>query len=249
MRTITSRKSERVKELTKLHKKSSRYAAGHFLAEGPVVVAMAPSDRIEELFLTEEYLEEFESFDTPTTLVSAEVMGALCESESPQGVLALCSIARQDSTEILARPGQIVVVDSLSDPGNMGTIIRTAHAAGAAGILTFGSCVDPLNSKVVRSSAGSLFHVPIAQLAGPEVLPRDRSVFVLTGQGSVELSPGIAAGSSNPIWIIGSEAHGVSDTWVSGKWNFTGVRIPMAPGVESLNAAVSAALCLYSHVI
>jgi TrmH family RNA methyltransferase len=249
LRTITSRKSERVKELTKLHKKSSRYAAGHFLAEGPSVVAMAPSDRIEELFLTEEYLEEFESFDTATTLVSAEVMSALCESESPQGVLALCSIAKEDSTEILSRPGQIVIVDSLSDPGNMGTIIRTAHAAGAAGILTFGSCVDPLNSKVVRSSAGSLFLVPIAQVAGPEVLPKDRPVFVLTGQGSVELHPGITAGSNNPIWVIGSEAHGVSDTWVSGKWSFTGVRIPMAAGVESLNAAVSAALCLYSHVI
>jgi TrmH family RNA methyltransferase len=249
LRTITSRKSERVKELTKLHKKSSRYSAGHFLAEGPSVVAMAPSDRIEELFLTEEYLEQFESFDTATTLVSAEVMSALCESESPQGVLALCSIAKEDSTEILSRPGQIVIVDSLSDPGNMGTIIRTAHAAGAAGILTFGSCVDPLNSKVVRSSAGSLFHVPIAQVAGPEVLPKDRSVFVLTGQGSVELHPGITAGSNNPIWVIGSEAHGVSDTWVSGKWSFTGVRIPMAAGVESLNAAVSAALCLYSHVI
>ncbi len=249
MRTITSRKSERVKELTKLHKKSSRYAAGHFLAEGPSVVAMAPSNRIEELFLTEEHLEEFESFDTATTLVSAEVMSALCESESPQGVLALCSIAKEDATEILSRPGQIVIVDSLSDPGNMGTIIRTAHAAGAAGILTFGSCVDPLNSKVVRSSAGSLFHVPIAQVAGPEVLPKDRSVFVLTGQGAVELHAGITADSNNPIWVIGSEAHGVSDTWVSGKWSFTGVRIPMAAGVESLNAAVSAALCLYSHVI
>ena len=81
------------------------------------------------------------------------------------------------------------------------------------------------------------------------MLPKDRPVFVLTGEGSVELHPGITAGASNPIWVIGSEAHGVSDTWGSGKWSFTGVRIPMAPGVESLNAAVSAALCLYSHVI
>ncbi len=249
MRTITSRKSERVKELTKLHKKSSRYAAGHFLAEGPGVVSMAPRDQIEELFLTEQYLEQFESFDVATTLVSSEVMGALCESESPQGVLALCSIVKRDSAEILSRPGQIVVVDSLADPGNMGTIIRTAHAAGAAGILTFGSCVDPLNSKVVRSSAGSLFHVPIAQLAGPEVLPRDRSVFVLSGHATAELNPETASSTSNPIWVIGSEAHGVSDTWESGKWKFAQVRIPMAAGVESLNAAVSAALCLYSQVI
>jgi TrmH family RNA methyltransferase len=213
------------------------------------VVAMAPSDQIEELFLTEEYLEQFESFDTPTTLVSSEAMSALCESESPQGVLALCSIVKRDPTEILSSPGQIVVVDSLADPGNMGTIIRTAHAAGAAGILTFGSCVDPFNSKVVRSSAGSLFHVPIAQLAGPEVLPRDRPVFVLSGQAIVELGPDTAADAGSPIWVIGSEAHGVSETWVSGKWSFSQVRIPMDPGVESLNAAVSAALCLYSQVI
>lgn len=249
MRTITSRKSERVKELTKLHKKSSRYAVGQFLAEGPAVVSMAPSNQIEELFLTEEHLEQFESFDVSTTLVSTEVMGALCESESPQGVLALCSIVKRDSTEILARPGQIVVVDSLSDPGNMGTIIRTAHAAGAAGILTFGSCVDPFNSKVVRSSAGSLFHVPTAQLAGPEGLPRDRPVFVLSGQAAVQFGPETAATIGNPIWVIGSEAHGVSETWVSAKWSFSQVRIPMDPGVESLNAAVSAALCLYSQVI
>jgi len=249
LRTITSRKSERVKELTKLHKKSARYAAGHFLAEGPAVVSMASSTQIEELFLTEEFLEEFESFDIPTTLVSAEVMSELCESEAPRGVLALCPLPTSDYSEILSRPGQVIVLDSLSDPGNMGTIIRTAHAAGAAGILTFGSCVDPLNSKVVRSSAGSLFHVPIAQLAGPEVLPRDRAVFVLTGHADMELGPQTISGTDKPIWVIGSEAHGVSDTWVSGKWNFTQMRIPMAAGVESLNAAVSAALCLYSQVI
>ena len=105
MRTITSRKSERVKELTKLHKKSYLYTAGRFLAEGPAVVAMAPSDQIEELFLTEEYLEQFESFDTSTTLVSSEAMSALCESESPQGVLALCTIV--SATPLKSCPAQV----------------------------------------------------------------------------------------------------------------------------------------------
>lgn len=250
MRSISSRKSDRVKELVRLHKKSHRYEAGLFLAEGPAVVHMAleyARDRVIEVFVLEHLVDQYLEFDVSITVCSSEVIEAISGTSSPQGVIALCRMANFQTQEIVASGGVIVVLDSISDPGNLGTIIRTADATEAAGVLLYGNCVDPYNDKVVRSSAGSIFRVPTAHLDSMSDLPQTRRVCALAAQADLTL-PELELGASHdtPIWVIGSEAHGISPEWNSRIPAPTYLRIPMAAGVESLNAAIAASVCLYT---
>jgi TrmH family RNA methyltransferase len=248
MRTISSRKSDRVKELVRLQKKADRHAAGLFLAEGPAVVHVAlehsPS-RVVEVFALEDFVDEFAETGVSITLCSPEVIAALSGSQSPQGVMALCRMSDTQSHSICETPGAVVVLDNISDPGNMGTIIRTADAIGAAGVLTFGNCVDVYNDKVVRSSAGSLFRVPIARLADPSAIPRERDIYALSAHSSIPLTS-VDLSGSNTVLVVGSESHGISVEWDGSGVPFTSIAIPMQPGVESLNAAVATAICLYT---
>lgn len=247
MRTISSRKSDRVKELVRLHKKADRHTAGLFLAEGPAVVDVALAQdvsRVVEVFALEGFVDQYVDKGVSVTLCSPEVITALSGSQSPQGVVALCQMNVIEPNEIFERSGLVVVLDNISDPGNMGTIIRTADATGAAGILTFGHCVDIYNDKVVRSSAGSIFRVPIAQLADPADIPRNRNTFALTAQSATSLAT-VDLSSPQSVLVVGSESHGISPAWEKSGVEVTTVAIPMQPGVESLNAAVATSVCLY----
>ncbi len=247
MRTISSRKSDRVKELVRLHKRSERYTAGLFLAEGPAVVRVAMEyapESVTEVFATDDFVDEFHELGALVTRCTTEVIEALSGSVTPQGVVALCQIPRVEISEICDRPGALVIVDNISDPGNLGTILRTADATAAAGCLIFGNCVDPFNDKVVRSSAGSIFRVPVTRLAAVSELPRDRKIFTLRADSDLDIS-NIDFDSLPVTWVVGSEVHGVSSDWQTGGVQVTPVRIPMAEGVESLNAAVAAAVCMY----
>jgi TrmH family RNA methyltransferase len=150
----------------------------------------------------------------------------------------------------LASPAPLLVVlDRVSDPGNAGTIIRTADALGAdAVVLTEGS-VDPHNGKCVRSTAGSIFHVPISADVPAVDVPR-----LLANAGMSLVAADVHADASlddaadllrGPIaWVFGSEAHGVDPAWLES--TAATLRIPMSGGAESLNLAASAAICLYA---
>jgi RNA methyltransferase, TrmH family len=248
MRTISSRKSDRVKELVRLHKKADRHAAGLFLAEGPAVVHVAldhDTAHVLEVFVVEEFVDEYAESGVSVTLCTPEVISALSGSQTPQGVVALCRMQDNQSQNILISPGTVIVLDNISDPGNMGTIIRTADAVGAAGILTFGNCVDVYNDKVVRSSAGSLFRVPIAHLADPVGIPENRKIFALTAHSSISMTA-VNVSGPDTVLLVGSESHGISPAWDSSGRHITPVAIPMQPGVESLNVAVATAICLYA---
>lgn len=253
MRSISSRKSDRVKELVRLHKKSDRHEAGLFLAEGPAVVRMAldySRDRVVEVFALEELVDQYVGFDCPVTVCSPEVIAALSGTQSPQGVIALCRIPEDLVSEIVQSSKTVVVLDNISDPGNLGTIIRTADATGAAGVLLYGNCVDPYNDKVVRSSAGSIFRVPIATLDSISDLPPSRNVFTLAAHADLTLPELDGSAVSAPqTWVIGSEAHGISADWNMRTPAPISVSIPMADGVESLNAAIAASICLYAHYL
>lgn len=247
MRSISSRKSDRVKELVKLHKKSERVSAGLFLAEGPAVVRMALDNSPElmvEVFAVENLVEEFLELGANVTVCTPEVIEALGTTVQPQGVIALCRIPQVDSAALLAKTGVLLVADGISDPGNMGTLIRTADATGVAGIMTFGSCVDPFNDKVVRSSAGSIFRVPISELTSLDLIPSGKHVYVLAAGASTSITD-IDLGQANYMWVVGSEAHGVHAAWAERGDNTTAVSIPMSAGVESLNAGVAGSICLY----
>lgn len=193
------------------------------------------------------------------TWTTPAVLSALAETSSPQGVVAvadlLVGVPEPDSLDerldrVMAGSGPVVVLDQVADPGNVGTVIRTADADGAAGVVLTPGSVDIHNGKVVRSTAGSLFHllvVPDADIDSVVAAARrqHRAIVVTTGAGDVDLFDAVDDGSvdDRTCWIIGSEAHGASAEALDVA--DLRVAIPMRGRAESLNAAVAVAVVLY----
>lgn len=185
---------------------------------------------------------------TPVTL---GVLAAMAETQAPQGVLAVCDqVPSADLDAMLSARAPVVILEALGDPGNVGTIIRTADAAGAAGVILTAGSVDPHNGKVVRSTAGSLFTLPVAHdVPLAEVVAalqrHGRPLVVTAGAGEQDLFDAAAARMvcRGTCWLIGSEAHGASREALAAADLV--VRIPMWGGAESLNAASAAAIVLY----
>jgi TrmH family RNA methyltransferase len=257
---ITSAASDRVKAVRALHSRAGRRKAGVFLVEGPQAVASALDAGvvIRDLFadddagvVVSELSDRAEAAGVRVTPVSSAVLAAMAETEQPQGVLAVCELLPSPAVADLAvLDGPLVVLDALSDPGNVGTVIRTAAAVGAAGVILSPGTADPHNGKVVRSTAGSIFHIPVARgvdVAEAAGAARDagRRVAVATGDADVDLFAAVSQGDvdARTCWILGSEAHGVSPEALAAA--DIAVRIPMAEGPESLNAAVAGAVVLY----
>lgn len=188
----------------------------------------------------------------PVTYVSERVMRALAETDTPQGVVAVCRWKSADLNAVFAGGGKpSVLLDGVSDPGNAGTIIRTADAAGAAGIAFTAGSVDPTNGKCVRSSAGSLFHLPIVtEVSLDQVrtsIDPSRMVFaVATGDAALDVFDWLSSvpKTQSICWIFGAEAPGVSQE--ARAMADVQVRIPLYGRAESLNVAAAAAVCLYA---
>jgi TrmH family RNA methyltransferase len=181
-------------------------------------------------------------------------MAELAQTVTPQGILAVCRFIDVDLAQVFgtaAPPALVVVLASVRDPGNAGTVLRTADAAGAAAVLFAGSSVDPYNSKCVRASAGSLFHLPIVvgtpvpdaiqavRQAGLRVLAADggarRTLDDLHADGLLGHGTG---------WLFGNEAWGLpADVRTLAD---EAVAVPIYGRAESLNLAAAAAVCLYA---
>lgn len=239
---LTSPKSPRVSRIRRLRDRAERRSTGLFVAEGPELVRAAlRSGAVDEVWATDQWAADFSA----DVIVTEQVLRAAAETQQPQGVLAVCRQPAADLTDIWAASEQVVVLDGIADPGNLGTIIRTAAAVGAAGAVLLTGCVDPFNGKAVRSTAGAIFQVPVvADVAIPSLAAlTGRTLIATTAAGGQ--SPFAFADEPRPAWLIGSEAHGLSPEVAA--MADTHVTIPMAAGVESLNAAVAAALCLYAR--
>jgi TrmH family RNA methyltransferase len=190
--------------------------------------------------------------DVPVVVVSDRVAATLSDTVTPQGVIAVVRPSPVDVAAVLAGAQLVAVLDRANDPGNAGTAIRTADAAGAdAVILTQGS-VDPYNGKCVRASAGSVFAVPLLTGIEParalELAAGDgeRTTIATTVDADDDLDDLIDTGvlGGPTAWVFGSEAHGL-DPAVAGAAQRR-VRIPMYGAAESLNLATSVAICLYA---
>ena len=259
-REVTSVRSDRVTAVRALHARQGRRKTGRFVVEGPQAVrsALAAGVVVRDLFMDDDAGAAFPDIAASARergldvcRATAEVLAAMGETAQPQGVLAVCDqLPDGDLDAVMAAPGPVVVLDSVTDPGNVGTVIRTADAAGAAGVLLTSGSADVHNGKVVRSTAGSLFHLPILSGLAIEAVTHaaarhGRSVVVATGDATVDLFAAIDQHLVGPrtCWVVGSEAHGVSEAARSGA--DLAVRIPMTGRAESLNAAVAAAVVLY----
>jgi TrmH family RNA methyltransferase len=184
--------------------------------------------------------------------VSQAVLEALAETVTPQGLVGVAPLLDAELGAALGTaPGLVAVLHEASDPGNAGTVIRTADAAGADAVVLSGASVDPHNGKCVRASAGSLWHLPVvagAPLADVLEALRRTGVQVLATSGTREDDLFDLADSgalARPTaWLFGTEAHGLpADALAAADRR---VRIPLLGGAESLNLATAAAVCLYA---
>jgi len=256
---LTDPKAAKVRGVAKLVKKDARQETGLFLLEGPQGFSEA-LDRpklILEVFATEEAMSRHaELFSkaknarVEVEVVSEQVLAALSDTNTPQGVVAVCQQFDVSVEEILAtKPKLIVLLSQIRDPGNAGTVLRAADAAGADGVLFSSGSVDIYNPKVVRSTTGSLFHLPFSvdvdlaeavtalKNSGMQVLAADAGgapISELAGQGKL-IAP--------TVWLLGNEAWGFEPEVLALADQV--VSVPIYGAAESLNLATAASVCLY----
>jgi len=251
-------KSDRIKGITRLNQKDARTESGLFLLDGPqgLKELVSRPRLVHEVFVTQdareryrEQLEDLEDHGVAVNLVSERVMEKLSETKSPQGVVAVVSQLHVDLEIALAeKPRLVVVLDQARDPGNAGTILRAADAAGADLVVFTKDSVDVYNPKLIRSTAGSILHVPVAiEADSSELVPKLRAAGLqvwatsMAGESITELKPELAAPTA---WIFGNEAHGVTEALIQA--SDRAVSLPIYGQAESLNLAMAASVCLYA---
>lgn len=251
-------RTPRVVAARKLLRRTGRDRAGRFLVEGAQAVREALAHGVvHELFVTAAAATRYPEFvggAVRTTLVDERAAETLSDTVTPQGVVAVCGLVDVALADALrGTPRLVAVCAGISDPGNAGTVIRVADAAGADAVLFAGDTVDPHNGKAVRASTGSVFHLPLARdRDASAVLDACRAagltLLVADGHGELDLyepaADDVLAGPA--AWIFGGEAHGVPDA-VSAAADHR-VRVPIPGRAESLNLATAAAVCLYASV-
>jgi len=244
-------KSARVVAAVKLNRHTGRLRSGLFLAEGPNLVgAAAARGVVDEVFATVAAAERHQAMlrDMAVTLVTEPAAKALSDTVTPSGLIAVCRIPEFRLDTVLAeKPALIAVAVDLSEPGNAGTLIRIAHAMGAGAVIFAGQSVDPYNGKCLRSSAGSIFALPvITESDTAELFSQLRSAGLqivattLDGDTSLDDAGMLAAPTA---WVFGPESQGLPEA-VTALADHR-VLIPMSAGAESLNVAAAAAICLY----
>ena len=241
---LTSRQHPLVKRLASLQLKKARKETGLFLIEGPKLLQEAISAGLmPELILATPELAGDWAAHPSFQPVSIEVMAKIASTDTPPPVLAAAPIVERPAPP---DADLIVFLDDLQDPGNLGTILRVAEAAGASQVLLSPGCVDPYNPKVVRGTMGSLFRLPWQQVsdsvAALNALRDAGWQIVATALDAPERIDRMAW-QERVVLLIGQEGRGLSEACLAAAT--TAVRIPMRAPVESLNAAVATAALLY----
>lgn len=254
---ITTPHNRAVSAARRLAKRAFRREDRRFLVEGPtgVAEALAGPPGLLELFVTPDASARYAELVAAAAAggavihsVTPSVMAELAQTVTPQGIVGVAPLRDVALADLVAgAPRLVVVLAAVRDPGNAGTILRTADAAGADGVVFSGASVDPYNPKCVRSSAGSLFHVPFvieADLVSAirELRGAGLRVLATSGAGSVDL---YSTELSGPVaWVFGNEAWGLPEELVA--LADESVRVPIHGRAESLNLATAAAVCLYA---
>lgn len=235
----------------KLQRHIGRRRAARFLAEGPnLVEAALRRGLVSEVFATEAALDRFAALlaDAPVQVVTERAAKALSDTVTPVGLVAVCRMPEVSLGEVLAgAPRLVAVAVETSEPGNAGTLIRLADAMGADAMILAGNSVDPFNGKCLRSSAGSIFGLPVVQ--APDV---DALMAALRAAGLQVLATTLDGETSLPevdltaptAWLFGSEAHGLSPEIAAAAATLRLSALPRMGIVTRASAA--AAICLYA---
>jgi len=252
--TPLSAGNARVKQARKLSRRSERSERRLFLVEGWKAVAEAAqvAGCVVEVFVTptaaEAQADLLSHLGVPVHVVDERAAESLAGAVTPQGIVAVCRFVDVPVADALAGDTVAICAD-VRDPGNAGTIIRTADAAGASGVVLAGNSVDPYNDKAVRATVGSLFHLPIALAddpAGTVAAAREAGYRVLAADGAGEVDL-FSAGDrlrGKVAWLFGNEAWGLPSGLAALADHR--VAIPILGRAESLNLATAAAVCLYA---
>ncbi|MER7057358.1 MULTISPECIES: RNA methyltransferase [unclassified Streptomyces] len=262
---LISPRSPRVAAARRLAKRNFRGKERLFLAEGPQAVREAAAHRADdaatlvEVFATVEAAERYADIigaardaGARVHLAAEQVIEDISTTVTPQGLVGVCRFLDTPFDEILAaRPALVAVLSHVRDPGNAGTVLRCADAAGAEAVVLTDASVDLYNPKAVRASVGSLFHLPVAVGVPVERAVadlRDAGVRVLAADGAgehdldAELDEGTMGGPT--AWVFGNEAWGLPEE--TRALADAVLRVPIHGKAESLNLATAAAVCLYA---
>ncbi|WP_447036360.1 TrmH family RNA methyltransferase [Streptomyces sp. DSM 118878] len=258
---LISPKSPRVSAARRLAKRNFRGKERLFLAEGPQAVreAAGHAETLVELFATVDAAERYADIvgearaaGARVHLADEDVIADISTTVTPQGLVGVCRFLDTPFAEILAaRPKLVAVLAHVRDPGNAGTVLRCADAAGAEAVILTDASVDLYNPKCVRASVGSLFHLPVAVGVPVEQAVRglkDAGVRILAADGAgeddldTELDKGTMGTPS--AWVFGNEAWGLPEE--TRALADAVVRVPIHGRAESLNLATAAAVCLYA---
>ena len=242
----------RVKEARKLSRRSVRTERRLFLADGPKAVegALSVEGCVAEVFATPSALEQYADLlaGVDATLVDDRAIASLSDSVSTAGVVAVCHQIDAPLERVVEVSSRLLVICAdVRDPGNAGTVIRTADAAGANAVVLAGQSVDAYNPKTVRATVGSLFHLPFAIAPDPAVAVRAaqaRGLRVLAADGAGEVDLFETDLDVPTAWLFGNEAWGLPDELAA--LADQRVAIPIHGRAESLNLSTAAAVCLYA---
>ncbi|MCC6376660.1 MAG: RNA methyltransferase [Microbacteriaceae bacterium] len=260
---IENPRADRVKELAKLRKRDGRSSSGLYLLEGPQTLREAlafSKERLVEILITpgafdrdEELSNSVRDSGIRTTLVSERVLSSLADTVTPQGCMAVCRKFDTTIASVLkpksGKPKLVVILEQVRDPGNAGTIIRAADAAGADGVIFSGTSVDLYNSKLVRATTGSIFHLPIAaEVDLVEAISKSKDaglrVFAADIKGKDLLDTRNSGELSQPTaWLFGNEARGLEDEAL--KLADQVLKVPIYGKAESMNLATAASVCVF----
>lgn len=253
-------RSPRVRGVAKLAKREARLDTGLFLLEGPQAVAEALTFRpqlVVELYATPTALDRYTDIaqaavdaGVDVEFVTEPVLESMADTVTPQGIIAVCHQFPTSVKDIFrSEPKLIAILEEVRDPGNAGTIIRAADAAGADGVIFTGRSVDLYNPKVVRASTGSIFHLPVAVGAELDsVLQRAREAGLTVLAADVKGDDLLVARQDGTLarptaWLFGNEARGLTDEQLV--LADRAITVPIYGQAESMNLATAASVCLY----
>ncbi|HEX3467695.1 MAG TPA: RNA methyltransferase [Candidatus Elarobacter sp.] len=240
----------RIAAVRELRTPRGRRAEQRYAAEGATLLAEAERSGVRpvEIYVTPAALAEldaahWEAGGSPVYVVPERAFARLSDLETPSGLLAIFALPADDPAAVLARPGLVLLLAGVNDPGNAGTLVRSAEAFGAAGVLFGRGGADPFAPKVVRAAMGTGFRLSLATVGPDEVVAAARAAGRPIVAADVEGEPlDEATLPAGAVIAIGNERRGVRD-WLPA-WD-RAVRIPQRGAVESLNAAVAGSIVLY----
>lgn len=252
MTMITSSSNQQMKNAAMLIKKAkARKEQGLFVVEGRKMFEEVPAAWLERVYVSERFSKEPENAfllrGRKYEVVADSVFKSISDTQTPQGILCLVRMPRYGLGDLLrGKDTHLLILESVQDPGNLGTMFRTGEGAGITGVIMNQTTVDLFNPKTIRSTMGSIYRVPyfvtedlkktIAELKAEQI-----SVYAAHLRGKMQYDePSYLGGTA---FLIGNEGNGLTDEIA--ELADTYIRIPMEGAVESLNAAISAALLMY----